>query len=212
MQRRVHPTPEELGLASCHVCGLISKRLESDVGLLCPRCLSRLHRRKPYSIESCWALTIAALILYIPANLLPIMETGSLLSYRRDTIMSGIVHLWHTGAWGIAAIVFIASIVVPLFKLLALALLLVSVQRQSTWWPMQRMRLYRLVELVGRWSMLDIYVVTFLAALVQISSLATVRVGNGAIAFGAVVVLTMFAAMKFDPRLIWDPLRNENLP
>jgi len=121
-----------------------------------------------------------------------------------------VVHLWKSGSWTVAAIVFIASIVVPLFKLIALTLLLVSVQRRSTWWPMQRTRLYRMVALVGRWSMLDIYVVTILAALVQISSLATVRAGSGAMAFGSVVVLTMFAAMVFDPRLIWDPLRKES--
>jgi paraquat-inducible protein A len=157
----------------------------------------------------CWALLIAAYILYLPANLLTIMETGSLISYRKDTIMSGVVHLWKSGSCGIAVIVFVASILVPLFKLMALTLLLVSVQRRSTWWPTQRTKLYRMVELVGRWSMLDIYVVTILAALVQIRSLATVRAGTGAIAFGAVVVLTMFAAMEFDPRMIWDPLRKE---
>jgi paraquat-inducible protein A len=138
------------------------------------------------------------------------METGSLINYRKDTIMSGVVHLWKTGSWTIASIVFIASIIVPLFKLMALTVLLVSVQRRSTWWPKQRAKLYRMVELVGRWSMLDIYVVTILAALVQIRSLATVRAGAGAIAFGTVVVLTMFAAQEFDPRLIWDPLRKES--
>lgn len=212
MKRTVHPTPSELGLDSCSVCRLVSSRDDRPDAERCPRCNSRLHERKSYSIEQCWALTIAAYILYIPANVMTIMETGSLLSYRKDTIMSGIIHLWKTDFQGIAAIVFIASILVPLFKLLALTLLLVTVQRRSTWWPMQRTRLYRLVELVGRWSMLDIYVVTFLAALVQISSLATVKAGGGAVAFGAVVVLTMFAAMKFDPRLIWDPLRKENRP
>lgn len=211
MNRRIHPTAEEMGLSGCTVCGLVSSPEERTEPDRCPRCSARLHIRKPYSIEQCWAFTIAAYILYIPANLMTMMETGSLVSYRKDTIMSGIIHLWVTDFQGIAVIVFIASILVPLFKLLALTLLLVSVQRESTWWPMQRMRLYRMVEQVGRWSMLDIYVVTFLAALVQISSLATVRAGSGTIAFGAVVVLTMFAAMKFDPRLIWDPLRKESL-
>jgi paraquat-inducible protein A len=138
------------------------------------------------------------------------METGSLFKYRKDTILSGVVHLWKTGSSGIAAIVFIASVMVPLFKIIAISLLLVSVQRRSTWWPMQRAHLYRMVEFVGRWSMLDIYVVTILAALVQIGSLATVRAGDGAIAFGAVVILTMLAAMKFDSRLIWDSLRKES--
>lgn len=209
MKRRVHPTPAELGLDSCRVCNLVSHPDERKETGRCPRCNAGLHRRTPHSIEQCWALTIAAYILYIPANLMTMMETGSLVSYRKDTIMSGIIYLWKTGFEGVAVIVFIASILVPLFKLLALTLLLVTAQRGSTWWPMQRMRLYRLVELVGRWSMLDIFVVTFLAAVVQISSLATVRAGDGAVAFGAVVVLTMFAAMKFDPRLIWDPLRKE---
>lgn len=196
-----------LGLCSCQVCGLISKHEKVPGTARCPRCDARLHIRKPDSVKRCWALLIAAYILYLPANLLTIMETGSLIDYRQDTIMSGVVHLWKTGSWAIAAIVFIASIVVPLFKLMALSLLLISVQRRSTWWPLQRAKLYRMVELVGRWSMLDIYVVTLLAALVQIRSLATVRAGSGAIAFGAVVVLTMLAAMEFDPRMIWDPLR-----
>ena len=199
-----------MGLCSCHACGLVS-RAESIFGTAhCPRCDARIHIRKPDSVRRCWALLIAAYILYLPANLLTIMETGSLVNYRKDTIMSGVVHLWKTGSWAISAIVFIASIIVPLFKLIALTLLLVSVKRRSTWWPNQRIRLYRMVELVGRWSMLDIYVVTILAALVQIHSLATVRAGSGAIAFGAVVVLTMFAAQEFDPRLIWDPLTKES--
>jgi paraquat-inducible protein A len=175
----------------------------------CPRCDAYLHLRKPGSVGRCWALLVASYILYIPANLMPIMDTGTLRNYRSDTIMSGVIHLWVTGSMGIAAIVFVASIVVPLFKLLALTLLLISVQRQSVWRPEERTRLYRLVELVGRWSMLDIYVVTILATLVQMGSMATVKAGPGAIAFGAVVVLTMFAAIYFDPRLIWDPLRKE---
>jgi len=210
MRRRVTPSAAGLGLCACHACGLVSKPEPVSEPSRCPRCHARLHFRKPNSVGHCWALLIAAYLLYLPANLLPIMETGTLFESRKDTILSGVVHLWKNGSWGIAAIVFIASIVVPLFKMMALTLLLISVQRRSTWWPMQRARLYRLVDLVGRWSMLDIYVVTLLAALVQIRSLATVKAGTGAIAFGAVVVLTMFAAMKFDPRLIWDPLRKES--
>jgi paraquat-inducible protein A len=124
--------------------------------------------------------------------------------------MSGVIHLWKTGSWGIAVIVFIASVAIPLLKLVTLSFLVISVQRRSTWNPIQRTRLYRLVELVGRWSMLDIYVVTLLAALVQLGSLATVKAGPAAVAFGAVVVLTMFASMTFDPRLIWDPVHKES--
>jgi len=210
MSRAEGMTAGGFGLCSCHVCGLVSRPGSISETARCPRCDARINIRKPDCVRRCWALLIAAYILYLPANLLTIMETGSLINYRKDTIMSGVVHLWKTGSWTIAAIVFIASIIVPLFKLMALTILLVSVQRRSTWWPKQRTKLYRMVELVGRWSMLDIYVVTLLAALVQIRSLATVRAGAGAIAFGAVVVLTMLAAMEFDPRLIWDPLRKES--
>jgi paraquat-inducible protein A len=200
------------GFCSCHVCNLVSRRERAPVSAHCPRCGASLHFRKPGSVSRCWALLIAAYILYIPANLLTIMETGSLFSYRKDTIVSGVVELWRSGSWVIAVIVFIASVTIPLLKLISLTLLLVSVQRRSRWRPRQRTRLYRLLELVGRWSMLDIYVVTLLAALVQLGSLATVKAGPGALAFGAVVVLTMFASMQFDPRLIWDPLQKESTP
>jgi paraquat-inducible protein A len=198
------------GLCSCHVCGLVSKAAPHSVGSShCPRCSAPLHFRKPNSISRSWALLIAAYIMYVPANLLPIMETGSLFGSQSDTIMSGVIYLWHSGSWDLALVVFIASIMVPLMKLLALTWLLVSVQIGSTRRLVQRTRLYRIVELVGRWSMLDIYVVTILAALVQLGSLATISAGPGALAFGAVVVLTMFAAMAFDPRLIWDSLQKE---
>jgi paraquat-inducible protein A len=155
-------------------------------------------------------LLVASVILYIPANVLPVMETGSLFGWQTDTILSGVVYLWSSGSWALAALVFVASIVVPLAKIVALAFLLVSVQLCSTWQPLQRTKLYRLVELVGRWSMLDIYVVTILVALVQIKGLANIRAGPAALAFGAVVVLTMQAAGSFDARLIWDPLEHDH--
>ena len=202
-------TAAACGLLSCHVCGLVSKAARTGGTAHCPRCSARLYFRKPDSVARTWALLIAAGIMYVPANLLPMMETNSLFGSQDDTIMSGVIYLWTSGSWDLAVVVFIASIMVPLLKLIALTLLLVSVQRRSVWQPVQRTRLYRLVELVGRWSMLDIYVVTILAALVQIGSLATIKAGPAAMAFGAVVVLTMFAAMQFDPRLIWDPLQKE---
>jgi len=197
------------GLLSCHVCGMVSKAPPPESIAHCPRCSARLHFRRPNSVSRSWALLIAAYILYVPANLLPIMETSSLFGSENDTILSGVIFLWHSGSWDLALVVFIASIMVPLLKLIALTVLLVSVQRRSAWRPVQRARLYRLVELVGRWSMLDIYVVTVLAALVQIGSLATIKAGPAILPFGAVVVLTMFAAQQFDPRLIWDPLHKE---
>ena len=149
--------------------------------------------------------------MYVPANLLPIMETSSLFSSQDDTIMSGVIYLWRSGSWDLALIVFIASIMVPLLKLTAMTLLLITAQSRSVWQPLQRTKLFRIVEFVGRWSMLDIYVVAILAALVHMGSLATVKAGPAALAFGGVVVLTMFSAMQFDPRLIWDPLsKREN--
>jgi paraquat-inducible protein A len=184
----------QFGLASCHTCNLVVPVHAGDDEELCPRCGSHLHLRKPNSIGRSWAFLIASYILYVPANVMPIMHTNSLFGGQSDTIMSGVIYLWTSGSWYLAVIVFIASILVPSTKLLAITFLLISVQRRSLWDPMQRNKMYRIVELVGRWSMLDIFVVA-------------IRAGLGAVAFGAVVVLTMFAAMEFDPRLIWDPIR-----
>ncbi len=202
-------TAVRFGLVTCHGCGLLLKS-DHGGGARCSRCGCTLHDRKPNSLASSWAFVIAAVILYIPANLLPIMETSSLFGSQADTIMSGVVYLWRSGSWYLALVVFIASILVPMAKLIALILLLVSVQLHSRWQPLQRAKLYRMVELVGRWSMLDVYVVTLLVALVQLDALATIRPGPGALAFGAVVVLTLFAAMSFDPRLIWDSLEQDH--
>ncbi len=180
--------------------------------LACSRCGARLHPRKPNSIARTWALLVAAFILYIPANLLPVMETGSLFGAQKDTILSGVIYLWQSGSWPLAALVFFASIVVPLAKMLILTLLAASVHFRATWLTYERTRLYRMIEFIGRWSMLDIYVVTLLAALVRLQSLATIKAGPGALAFGAVVVLTMLASMAFDPRLMWDNIKDENAP
>ncbi|MCC6213101.1 MAG: paraquat-inducible protein A [Burkholderiales bacterium] len=203
-------TAASVGLLNCHICGQLSRLKRGLHEACCPRCGSALHARKPNSIPRTWALLIAAMILYVPANLLPMMHTSSLFGSQSDTIMSGVVYFWTTGSWYLALIIFFASIMVPLLKMLALMVLLVSVQRSSRWQREQRARLYRLVEFVGRWSMLDIYVVAVIVALVQLKALATIQPGPGAIAFGAVVVLTMFAALTFDPRLIWEPQRESH--
>ena len=194
-------TATQYDLALCEVCGQLGKLIKNDH---CPRCAARLHRRKPHSIEYTWALLIAAYVLYLPANLLPIMETRSLFGVQRDTILSGVAFLWNSGSWILALIVFIASVAVPMLKLLSMTLLVVSVQVRTRMAPLPRARLYRLLELIGRGSMLDVYVVAILVALVQAQSLATMAPGPGVLAFGAVVVLSMLATMSFDPRLIWD--------
>jgi len=191
-----------LGLAGCHDCGLVSR--VSGHACACPRCGAALHLRKADSLGRAWALVIASYILYVPANVLPIMETTSLFGAQRDTILSGVVFLWRSGSWDLALIVFVASVVVPLSKLFALTYLLLSVRLRSTSQPLQRTKLYRMVELVGKWSMLDIYVVALLATVVKFQSLANISAAPGAVAFGAVVILTMLAAQSFDPRLIWD--------
>lgn len=198
-------TAAQLGFYGCLICHQVTECAPGTTGMRCPRCGALLHRRKPNSIGRTWALLLTGYLLYIPANVLPVMHTGSLFSTQSDTIMSGIVYLWTSGSWYLAAIVFIASIFVPAAKLTVLTFLVISVQRRSTWGPQDRTKMYRAVEFIGRWSMLDIFVVTILVALVRLQSLATISVGLGAVAFGAVVVLTMVAAEQFDPRLIWDP-------
>ena len=191
---------------SCHSCHLLCRINFSKIGksLVCPRCGSTLHQRKPNSLKRTWALVLAAIVLYIPANLLPVTVVISFGKSQSDTIMSGVIYFIANGMWPIALIIFVASILVPMLKLIILTFLLITVQRKSAWRPKDRTRLYRLTEAVGRWSMVDIYVVTILVALVNLGNLATIKAGPGAGFFAAVVVITMFAAMSFDPRLIWD--------
>lgn len=201
-----HPlrTARNVGLTSCHSCHLLCQSAKQPSHMRCPRCGARMHDRKPDSIARTWALVLAAIIFYIPANVLPITVIISLGKAQSDTIMSGVIYFIHTGMWPIALVIFLASVFVPLLKLLILIFLLISVQRKSSWRQQDRTRLYRITEIIGRWSMVDIFVVTILVALVHLGGLATIHAGPGAIFFGAVVVTTIFAAMSFDPRLIWD--------
>ena len=197
-------TGRSLGLLVCLDCRLTVRGLKAGA-MRCPRCHAPLHERKPHSLAVTSILLIGAAVLYVPANLLPVMDTRTFFDDENDTIMSGVLVLLHSGSWPIAVLVFIASIVVPLVKILALGILLYSAWRGSGRGRLNRSRLYRMVEFIGRWSMLDIYAISLLATLVQIQSFATIRVGWGAWAFGAVVVLTLLAARSFDERLLWDP-------
>ena len=199
-------TAASASLLSCHSCNLLSKMSGSHghAHALCPRCGAPLHQRKTNSLTRTWALVIAAFIFYIPANVLPITVVTSLGKTQADTIMSGVIYFMLTGMWPIALVIFVASVAVPLIKLFVLSYLLISVQRKSRWRPEDRTRLYRIAEAVGRWSMVDIFVVTILVALVKLGGLATIDAGPAASYFAAVVVSTIFAAMSFDPRLIWD--------
>jgi paraquat-inducible protein A len=191
-------------VVGCHSCGLVQPLAHTVEKQRCTRCGATIHRRNPDSITRTWALLVSAAILYIPANLFPIMHTSSILGSEEDTIMSGVALFWNDGDYPLAAVIFIASILVPMLKLFTLAFLTISVQRRSAWQPRQRTTLFRIVEGIGRWSMLDVFVITLTVALVRFKSLAVITAGPGAIAFASVVVLTMIASMQFDPRLIWD--------
>lgn len=197
-------TGRSLGLLVCLACQATIQGTEAT-HLLCPRCGARLHERKPHSLALTTVLVIAAAVLYVPANVLPVMTTRELLEADEpDTILSGVLVLLQSGSWPIAVLVFVASIVVPLLKILAMAVLLYSAWRPSPGLRQQRSRLFRMVEFIGRWSMLDVYAISLLATLVQVQSFASIIVGWGAWAFGAVVVLTLVAARTFDERLLWD--------
>ena len=202
-------TAAEAGLVSCEFCRLLSRPADPSEPGYCPRCGAELVLRRHHSIQYTWALVIAAAICYIPANMLPVLNTTTLGSTDSDTIMGGVVFLYTSGSWPLALIVLIASVMVPLGKLVALIYLLIMVQRRSLGNNRERTRLYRMVVFIGRWSMLDVFVDTFTVALVQLSPLMSVEPGPGVLFFAAVVVLTMIAAESFDPRLIWDSQPDE---
>jgi len=191
------------GLALCRSCHAINR---IGTAVQCPRCGEKIEARVPRSLEKTSAYLIAAAILYVPANVLPVMHTSSLLLEQDDTILSGVLFLLHSGSWPLALLVFVASIMVPLFKILTLAVLVWLNARRSSAQLLARARLYRAVEFIGRWSLLDVFAVTLLVAVVRMGRVAAVMPGPGALAFAAVVVLTMLAAASFDPRGTWDSL------
>lgn len=197
-------TAAQAGLVSCETCSLLSRPVHPEHPGHCPRCGAALESRRPHSIQLTWALIIAAAICYIPANVLPVLTTTTFGPPESDTIMGGVVFLYTSGSWPLALIVLIASVMVPLGKLVALAYLLITVQRGVLGSSRDRTRLYRMVEFIGRWSMLDVFVDTYTVALIQLQPLMSVQPGPGVFFFAAVVVLTMIAAETFDPRLIWD--------
>lgn len=194
-------------ILNCHTCGFLS--LHTGELQTCHRCTSSLHHRKHNSIEATWALFASALILLIPANVYPVMTVIRFGQGEPSTILSGVLHLIESGMWGLAMIVFVASIVVPVMKLIILFFLLISVHKKSIWRPRDRTLLYRVTEMVGAWSMVDIFLIGLLSSLVRLDSLSTIRPGIGAIFFAGVVVITMFAAHSFDPRLIWDNIKQK---
>ena len=198
-------TAASSGRAVCHVCHLLS-----DVELgHCPRCGSSLHLRNARSIHRAMALMITGSIALLIANILPIMYTDQFGRTVESTIIGGVIHLWELGSYPVAAVIFIASVMVPIGKIFALGYLCWTVSRGETRNMVQRTRIYQTTEFVGRWSMVDVFVVAIMVALIQLGSLFAFRPGLGAVAFGVAVILTMFAAEAFDSRLIWDQIEQE---
>jgi paraquat-inducible protein A len=201
----------DAGILVCLECHQLNAKVPDAEVQTCSRCGAKVHARRPNTLIRTWALLITAAILYIPANLLPIMTVSSLGSDSTpDTIMSGVIALVQNGMLPVAVVVFVASIMVPTFKLVGIALLLYSVQRKQHLPARQRVYMYRFIEWIGRWSMLDIFVIAILVALVRFGNLANIEPNVGAIAFASVVILTMLAAITFDPRLIWDNLEEND--
>ncbi len=194
------------GLAGCHTC----HRVSPVSGKNCPRCGTRLHLRKPSSIQNTVALMAAATALYIPSHMLPIMTVVELGDVTHNTIVGGMMTFWRTGAYPIAIVIFTASILIPLLKIVALTWLCAAATGKVHPSPAALGRIYWFTELLGRWSMIDIFVVGILVSIVQLGNYMTITPGPGALAFAGVVMLTMFAAMSFEPRMLWDRLDELN--
>lgn len=190
------------GLIRCHDCGSLWPKTKEETH--CPRCQAVLHARTPGSLKRTWALLLTATFLLLPANLLPIMRVTTLGQGEPSTIFSGVVQLAEHGLWGIAIVVLAASILIPVGKIIAVATLLLAIQHGWTTNMQQKMVMFRIVHWIGRWSMLDIFVVGILVALVQFGNLAYIDGQTGALAFAGVVIFTMLAAGTLDTRLIWD--------
>ncbi len=197
-----YPKAADFGLAGCHTCGKVS---EVSLGN-CPRCGTRLHLRTPASIQNTVALMAAAAALYIPSHLLPVMTVVELGEVTHNTIIGGMITFWKSGAYPIAIVIFTASILIPLLKILALSWLCAAASGKVHPLPKTLGKVYWFTELLGRWSMIDIFVVGILVSIVQLGNYMTIVPGPGALAFAGVVMLTMFAAMSFDPRMLWDRL------
>lgn len=198
-------TAMQLGLQRCEHCGLLSRSAVGAEEGHCPRCGEHTEFRKKDSLNRTLAYLIAAAICYIPANFLPVMTTVTFAGRESDTIMQGVVLLWSPTGWPLSLIVLFASIFIPSAKIATLGYLIYTVRRGSIKTPEQRVRLFRIVEGIGRWSMVDVFVDTFTVALIQLQPFMSVEPAPGLFYFMAVVILTMLAVESFDPRLIWDP-------
>lgn len=197
-------------LVRCPGCDKLHPAEQVAPGDPCDRCGGKVHGRKPDSLQRTWALVLGAAVLYVPSNLYPVMTISQFGEAESDTIVTGVIALFHAGWYPVAVAILFASILVPCLKIVSLTILMIMVQRRSTWNPAARTKIYRVVEGVGRWSMLDMFTTSLLVALVQLGNVMSIEPGIGATCFAGVVILTMLAAMSFDPRLIWDSLEEES--
>lgn len=191
----------DLGLAACCTCGRVNVAAAHK---RCPRCHSRLHLRKPHAVQKTIALMAAAMALYIPSHLLPVLIVTEFGDTTHNTIIGGMLSFWESGAYPIAIVIFTASILIPLLKIAALSWLCAAATGKAHPSAAMLGKVYLVTELLGRWSMVDIFVVGILVSLIQLGNYMSIIPGPGALAFAAVVMLTMFAALSFDPRLLWD--------
>jgi len=191
----------QVGLMRCGACGTMHRRGER---VICRLCGARLHSRTPHGLQRVWAFLLLGALAYVPAMMLPVMSTRSLATRSEDTIISGVLELADQGSYGVAAIIFVASICIPIIKFIVIAALASSLQRDWAMSQSARHRLHRLTELIGRWSMIDVFVVAVLTALIQLGTFITITPGRGIEAFALAVIFTMLAASSLDPRLFWD--------
>ncbi|MCE2595898.1 paraquat-inducible protein A [Motilimonas cestriensis] len=194
-------TAKDANLARCHHCG----ELHPTDDTYCRRCNSPLSIRTQHSIQKTLALLIAAAVFYIPANLFPIMDTRFLGQSEPSTIIGGVILLWQLGSYPVALVIFFASVMIPIAKMLAIAWLCFTATTNRPEQASMQLKIYRVTEIIGRWSMIDVFVVAILVALVHLDGLVVVYPGHAALSFAAVVALTMLSALSFDPRIIWDP-------
>ncbi len=204
----MNPSALQLRLVSCHTCQKVSDISRAH----CPRCGNALHSRKEDSLARCLAFGLAGIIAYLPANLLPIMQVTQLGVEEKSTILGGVATFWEMQAYPVAITIFIASVMIPGLKFISLALLCAAASGRLSIRPKFANSLYFLTELVGRWSMVDVFVVAILVGLIQMGNLISIEPGGAAIAFGLMVILTMISAHSFDPKLIWDRAREKQLP
>jgi paraquat-inducible protein A len=198
-------TARDAGLAGCRDCGRVA-----PIGTpACPRCGAALHSRTPKSLQRVLAWLLVGLMCYIPANLLPMLKTRTLGHESDNTIVGGVFELLHHGAWDIALVVFVASVVIPISKFVVILYLVASIRFRTSLSVKARIHLYEVVEFIGRWSMIDVFVVAILTALVQLGFLASINPVTAAVFFALSVALTMLSAQALDPRLIWDSAEPE---